>query len=61
MTRRELLAVVAAVRHFKYYLGGLPFVVRTDHSALQWLLSFNEAKGQIAHWLEELQPYDFQI
>nr|XP_013996221.1 unnamed protein product [Salmo salar] len=61
VTRRELLAVVAAVRHFKYYLGGLPFVVRTDHSALQWLLSFKEPKGQIARWLEELQPYDFQV
>ncbi|XP_029574004.1 uncharacterized protein LOC115165110 [Salmo trutta] len=61
VTRRELLAVVAAVRHFKYYLGGLPFVVRTDHSALQWLLSFKEPEGQIARWLEELQPYDFQV
>ncbi|XP_029595362.1 uncharacterized protein LOC115178352 [Salmo trutta] len=61
VTRRELLAVVAAVRHFKYYLGGQPFVVRTDHSALQWLLSFKEPEGQIARWLEELQPYDFQV
>ena len=55
------MAVVAAVRHFKYYRGGLPFVVRTDHSALQWLLRFKEPEGEIASWLEELQPYDFQI
>ncbi len=31
VTRRELLAVVSAVRHFRYYLGGLHFTVRTDH------------------------------
>ena len=61
VTRRELLAVVAAVRHFRYYLGGLPFLVRTDHSALQWLLSFKEPEGQIARWQEELQPYVFKV
>ncbi|KAG7468788.1 Transposon Ty3-I Gag-Pol poly [Solea senegalensis] len=61
VTRRELLAVLRSVRHFKYYLCGLPFVVRTDHAALQWLMSFREPKGQIARWLEELQAYDFEI
>lgn len=61
VTRRELLAVVASVKHFKYYLGGLPFTVRTDHSALQWLMSFREPEGQVARWLEELQPYDFTV
>ncbi|KAL7865828.1 hypothetical protein SRHO_G00110750 [Serrasalmus rhombeus] len=53
VTRRELLAVVRAISHFKYYLCGLPFTVRTDHAALQWLMSFKEPEGQIARWLEE--------
>ncbi|KAG7496361.1 hypothetical protein JOB18_017623 [Solea senegalensis] len=61
VTRRELLAVVTAVRHFKYYLCGAPFVVRTDHAALQWLMSFKEPEGQVAHWLEELQTFDFTV
>ncbi|KAJ8016400.1 hypothetical protein DPEC_G00006830 [Dallia pectoralis] len=61
VTRRELLAVVAAVRHFKYYLCGVRFLVRTDHAALQWLLSFKEPEGQIARWLEELQTFNFQV
>eukprot|EP00063_Salmo_salar_P080830 XP_014055665.1 PREDICTED: uncharacterized protein LOC106604999 [Salmo salar] len=61
VTRRELLAVVASIKHFKYYLGGLPFTVRTDHSALQWLMSFREPEVQVAHWSEELQPYDFTV
>ena len=61
VTRRELLAVVSAIRHFRYYLGGLHFTVRTDHSALQWLMSFKEPEGQLARWIEELQAYDFTI
>lgn len=61
VTRRELLAVVSAIRHFKYYLGGLHFTVRTDHSALQWLMSFKEPEGQLARWIEELQAYDFTV
>ena len=61
VTRRELLALVLSARHFKYYLCGRPFVIRTDHSALQWLMTFKEPEGQVARWLEELQEYDFKI
>jgi len=61
VTRRELLAMVCAIRHFRYYLGGLHFTVRTDHSALQWLMSFKEPEGQLARWIEELQAYDFTV
>ncbi|KAG7517886.1 hypothetical protein JOB18_018680 [Solea senegalensis] len=61
VTWRELLAVVTAVRHFKYYLCGAPFVVRTDHAALQWLMSFREPEGQVARWLEDLQTFDFTV
>lgn len=48
MTRRELLAIVRAISHFKYYLCGLPFTVRTDHSALQWLMSFTTRRVKVA-------------
>ena len=40
VTRRELFRVVLSIRHFKYYLRGLLFTVRTDHSAVQWLMTF---------------------
>ena len=36
-------------------------MVRTDHGALRWLLSFKEPEGQIARWLERLQVFDFVI
>lgn len=61
VTRRELLAIVRAISHFRYYLCGLPFTVRSDHAALQWLMSFKEPEGQIARWLEELAPYTFHV
>ena len=61
VTRRELLAVVAPIEHFKYYLYGRRFLVRTDHSALQWLMNFKDVEGQLARWLQKLQQYDFAI
>ena len=60
-TRKELLAVVKAVKHFHPYLYGRSFVLRTDHAALRWLFSFRLPEGQIARWLEHLQQYDFRI
>ena len=53
-TRKELLAVVKAVKHFHPYLYGRSFVLQTDHAALRWLLSFCLPEGQIARWLERL-------
>lgn len=61
VTRRELLAVVHFVQHFKTYLYGRNFKVRTDHSSLRWLMSFKEPEGQLARWLERLSEYDFVI
>ena len=61
VTRRELLAIVRALKQFRYYLSGVRFKIRTDHAALQWLLSFREPEGQTARWLEFLQEFDFEI
>ena len=58
-TRREMLALVAFLKHFRPYLLGRPFTVRTDHQSLQWLRSFKEPQGQVARWQECLQEYDF--
>lgn len=61
VTRRELLAVVTAVKHFRHYLFGRRFTVRTDHGSLRWLLNFKDAEGQMARWLETLGMFDFVI
>ena len=61
VTRRELLAVVTFVQHFRPYLLGREFTLRTDHGALKWLVTFREPEGQIARWIEQLQEYNFTI
>ncbi|KAJ8333917.1 hypothetical protein SKAU_G00412360 [Synaphobranchus kaupii] len=60
-TRRELLAVVRALHHFRPYLQGSHFLLRTDHASLTWLLTFKDPEGQVVRWLEQLQGYDFEI
>ena len=61
VTRRELLAVIKAVRRFHPYLYGRAFTLRTDHAALRWLLNFRCSEGQTARWLQELQQYNFKV
>jgi hypothetical protein len=61
VTRRELLAVVTFLKHFRPYLLGCHFTVRTDHGSLAWLRNFKDPEGQLARWLEQLQEYDFEI
>ena len=58
-TKRELLAVVAMIHHFRHYLWGKPFLLRTDHASLKWLLNFKDAEGMIARWAARIASYDF--
>ena len=58
---RELLAVVYFLQHFRPYLLGRHFTLRSDHGSLTWLRNFKEPEGQLARWLEKLQKYDFTI
>ena len=61
-TRRELLAVVASVKHFHHLLYGQQFVIRSDHGSLRWILNFrNTGEGQLARFLETLSAYTFQL
>eukprot|EP00731_Ephydatia_muelleri_P004975 Em0002g1151a len=60
-TRREMLALVWAARHFRPYLYGRKFTLRTDHHCLQWLHNFKEPEGQVARWLEVLSEYDYTV
>ncbi|KAA3681307.1 uncharacterized protein DEA37_0010560, partial [Paragonimus westermani] len=49
-TRRELLALIHFLRHFRPYLLGKPFKERTDHQSPQWLRNFRDSEGQAARW-----------
>lgn len=61
VTRKELLSLVHHVKHFRPYLYGQQFKIRTDHGALKWLLTFKNPEGQTARWLQVLAEYDFVI
>ena len=60
-TRRKLLALVTFTRHFRHCLLGQKFAKVTDHSALQWLYSFEGSDGITATWLEKLAPFDYEV
>ena len=59
VTRRELLAIVKTLECFHKYLYGQEFHLRTDHSALTWLLSFRNLEGRTARSIQRLQEYSF--
>ena len=49
-TRREMLAAVVMCTHFRSYLRGVQFTLRTDHSSLRWLQRFWNGDGMLARW-----------
>lgn len=51
-TRKKLLTVVKFCRHFRHYLLGRRFTLRTDHNSLVWLMRFKHIEGQLDRWLE---------
>ena len=60
-TRRELLAVVAALQHFRHYLLGSQVILRTDHHSLKWLSTFKRPEGILARWIETLAEYSYTV
>ncbi|CAC5417859.1 unnamed protein product [Mytilus coruscus] len=61
VTRRDLLDIKNAIKHFHHYLYGVHFCVRTDHGALTWVTNFKNPEGQFARWLEILGTYNYTI
>ena len=61
VTLKELLAVIVFIHHFRPYLLGHRFVMCTDHSSLFWLKNFKDPEGQLAHCLEQLEQYTFEV
>ena len=49
-TQREMLAAVAMCTHFRSYLRGAQFTLRTDHRSLRWLQKFRNSDGMLARW-----------
>lgn len=61
VTRKELLAIVKAVKHFRPYLYGRQFLLRTDHASLIWLCRRKEPTSQVARWIEILSEFSYTL
>ncbi|CAC5415225.1 unnamed protein product [Mytilus coruscus] len=61
VTRRELLAIINAIKHFHHYIYGVHFCVRTDHGGWTWITNFKNPEGSLARWLEILGTYNYTI
>ena len=57
-TDREMLAIVASLRHFRHYIQGLPISVHTDHAALTYFFTQPNLSSRQVRWMELLA--DFQ-
>ena len=58
----EMYAVVRAVEHFRIFLLGKPFLLRTDHAALAKLLRRDlPPTSRVERWILRLSEYVFRI
>ncbi|MCG7866651.1 MAG: DDE-type integrase/transposase/recombinase [Candidatus Thiodiazotropha taylori] len=60
-TRKELLAVISALRTFHAYLYGQPVLLRTDNAAVSWMRQLKKPTGQMARWIQEIETYDLTV
>ena len=58
---RELIGLVLAVRHWRPYLWGRRFIVKTDHYSLKYLLDQRLATLPQHHWVGKLLGFDFSV
>ncbi|WVZ92756.1 hypothetical protein U9M48_038799 [Paspalum notatum var. saurae] len=58
---RELIGLVQAVRHWRPYLWGRSFQVKTDHYSLKFLLDQRLATIPQHHWVSKLLGFDFSV
>ena len=60
-TKKELLAVVFALKKFWSYLFGSKVLVYSDHATLRHLLSKKDTKPKLIRWILLLQEFDLEI
>jgi hypothetical protein len=59
--KRELIGLVQAVRHWRPYLWGRKFTVRTDHFSLKYLLDQCLSMIPQHQWASKLLGFDFKV
>ena len=58
---RELAAMRFAIKSFKPFLYGVPFILHTDHKPLIYLHSMAKIDARLSRTLMELSEFEFEI
>lgn len=58
---KELLAIVWAIKHFRPYLYGRTFIIRTDHKPLIYLFSMKDPSSRLLKLRLLLEEYNFNV
>ena len=58
---KELLALVVAVKKWRPYLLGRPFVIKTDNQSLKYLLKQRVGTSAQQRWITKLLGYAFIV
>lgn len=61
ISERECLAVIDGIKHNRVYLAHRKFIVKTDHSAIQYLNGTKDLSGRLGRWMLFLQGYTFDV
>ena len=60
-SEKKLLAIVKAVEHFKQFLYGKEFVIKTDHQPLTSIKTKAKPSIRLGRWLSDLADDSFKI
>ncbi|GBG83797.1 hypothetical protein CBR_g37597 [Chara braunii] len=58
---RELYALYKALIHWRHYLLGRFFYLRTDHQTLKWIKTQPVLSNALKRWIEVIDRYDFKL
>ncbi|GBG89158.1 hypothetical protein CBR_g48865 [Chara braunii] len=58
---RELYALYKALVHWRHFLLGRFFYLRTDHQTLKWIKTQPALSGALKRWIEGIDQYDFKL
>lgn len=58
---KELLAIVASIHRWKGYLMNKPFVIKTDHQSLKYMLEQKECNPTLQKWLSKLLGFQYTV
>ncbi|GBG59553.1 hypothetical protein CBR_g49813 [Chara braunii] len=58
---REHYALYKALVHWRHFLLGRFFYLRTDHQTLKWIKTQPALSYALKHWIEVIDQYDFKL